>query len=152
MRVLPRVRARAPQFCLNVTGAASHDLAPVAGIAPLGFVPNVAPLYAEAPFAICPILGKTGQQVKIGEAMAHGVPVIATRAAAEGSPIRHLENGLVAADAQEFAEYMIALWQDRALCRRMGDAARATITQNSSRARLLEDLSSLLSAPQPHSV
>lgn len=147
-RVLPRVLERSPKFGMTVTGALCEDVLAVPGIELRGFVPDLRAYYQHAPFTICPILGKTGQQIKIVEAMAHGVPVIATRAAAEGSPIRHEENGLIAGDAAEFAEHVIRLWRDRALCKTMGDAARETIEQEFSQARLLKGLSEILGSRQ----
>jgi hypothetical protein len=142
--VLPRIRARVPNFQLLVTGRVASLVEPTENIILRDFVPDLAPQFASARFLVCPILAKTGQLVKIPEAMAHGLPVVATARAAEGSPICHGENGFVAHNAQEFAEYVMALWQDRALCRRMGDAARATIAQNFSRAHLLNHLARVL--------
>lgn len=143
-RVLPRVLERAPAFHLDVTGAMCEDVLPASGITLRGFVSDLTPYYQRAPFLICPILGKTGQQIKIVEAMAHGLPVIATQAAAEGSPIRHGENGLVANDAAEFADDVVQLWHDRALCKRLGIAARETIAQEFNRTRLLDGLGKIL--------
>lgn len=146
-RVLPRILEREPSFRLRVTGSVCDDLEATPGIDLAGFVSNLTGAYAHAPFLICPILGKTGQQIKIVEAMAHGVPVIATAAAAGGSPIRHGENGFIAQDASEFADHAVRLWQDRALCRKMGAAARAAIAAEYSQARLLEGLRQILDLP-----
>lgn len=146
-RVLPSVLAQDATFCLQVTGGMCEDVLPADGISLRGFVSDLTSYYQHAPFLICPILGKTGQQVKIVEAMAHGVPVIATRAAAEGSPIRHGENGLVADNAEEFSAHVLRLWQDRALCKRLAAAARETIANEFSQARLLDGLSKILEKP-----
>lgn len=143
-RVLPLVLAQESAFCLHVTGAVCHDVLPAERVELHGYVPSLDDEYAHAPFLICPILGKTGQQVKIVEAMAHSVPVIATRAAAKGSPIVHGVNGLIAGDAVEFAAHVIRLWRDRDLCRRMGKAAQETIAQEFSQDRMLESLKLIL--------
>lgn len=143
-RVLPRVLESEPGFRLEVTGGIGQDVLPVRGIELRGFVPDLLPSYRHAPFLICPILGKTGQQIKIVEAMAHGVPVIATHAAADGSPIQHGENGFVAGDAEEFATYALELWRDRALCKRLGHAARETIAEEFSQHQLLDGLRNIL--------
>jgi Glycosyl transferases group 1 len=150
-RVLPSVLRQAPSFTLDVSGSWYMHLHPLPeqGIRLRGFVPSLAPLYAAAPFAICPVLGGTGQQVKIVEAMAHGVPVIALKAAADRSPIRHGLNGMVARDAREFADHVVRLWNDRALCRRLGEAARDTIASEYSRQRLTAELSLALSGRFP---
>jgi glycosyltransferase involved in cell wall biosynthesis len=78
--------------------------------------------------------------------MAHGVPVIAARGGAEGSPIRHGENGFVVTTAEEFVEYVALLWSDRALCRKLGTAARETIREEFSAARLVEGLAPIVTS------
>jgi glycosyltransferase involved in cell wall biosynthesis len=117
---------------------------PVEGIMVRGFVPNLTSLYELARFVVCPVFGGTGQQIKIVEAMAHGVPVIALRAAAASSPIVHEVNGLVANNAEEFAECVLRLWNDQQLCRQMGQAARDTVASQYSRSRLVKDLSQMI--------
>ncbi|MDT7542565.1 MAG: hypothetical protein QOE33_2469 [Acidobacteriota bacterium] len=140
-RVLPLVRAAEPSFDLFVTGYCCERVLPVEGVTHGGFVPDIATVYASSRFFVSPVFGGTGQQVKIVEAMAHGLPVVALRDPAARSPIRHGENGLVADNAEEFAAHVLRLWRDPALCRQLGEAARAIIRRDFSRERLLEDFS-----------
>jgi glycosyltransferase involved in cell wall biosynthesis len=125
--VLPVVRDRHPEFSLQVTGTCSDQIGDAPGVERLGFVPSLADVYREAAFAVCPVFGGTGQQIKIVEAMAHGLPVVAVRFAADRSPIRDGVNGFAVESAEEFAERVCELWGDRGLCRRLGEAARDTI-------------------------
>jgi len=145
-KVLPQVLIKAPSFCLDVTGFFFGNMSPepVEGIMVRGFVPNLTSLYELARFVVCPVFGGTGQQIKIVEAMAHGVPVIALRAAAASSPIVNEVNGLVANNAEEFAECVLRLWNDQQLCRQMGQAARDTVASQYSRSRLVKDLSQMI--------
>jgi glycosyltransferase involved in cell wall biosynthesis len=145
-RVLPRVLKAIPSFALHVTGSDDRIIPrdPVAGVVFRGFVPDLAALYQECRFVACPVFGGTGQQVKIVEAMSHGVPVVALRAAAERSPIRHGENGLIADNADEFAENTIRLWNSPELLRRLGQASRETIAREFSRSHLIEGLSQIV--------
>lgn len=140
-RVLPQVWSKVSSFSLQVTGYCCEHVTSEEGIVFSGFVPDLRTVYESSRFLVCPIFGGTGQQVKIVEAMAHGVPVIALGAAAKSSPIRHGVNGLVANDAAEFAGYVVQLWNDKELCRQLGHAARETIAAELSRSRLLEGLS-----------
>ena len=147
-RVLPRVQKEDSSFALHVTGF-YQDFIPqerVDGVVFRGFVPDLTSVYAESRLVTCPVFGGTGQQVKIVEAMAHGVPVVALRAAAERSPLRHGENGLIAADAKEFASHVLRLWNDARLCRQLGEAARETIAVEFSKACILEGLSRIVGA------
>jgi len=144
-KVLPRVLRSAPSFALRVTGSFPQRVPEVApGITLSGFVPDLKSVYEIARFFVCPVFGGTGQQIKIVEAMAHGLPVVALRFAAERSPIQHGVNGLVAENAEEFAEHTVRLWQDPALCRRLGNAARETVANEFSNDRLIEGLSNML--------
>jgi glycosyltransferase involved in cell wall biosynthesis len=143
-RVLPLIRAKRPEFRLQVTGACCRYLFPQDGVTLAGFVPSLEGAYARARFAVCPVFGGTGQQVKVVEAMSHGVPVVALRGPAEQSPIRDGENGLVAGGADEFAAHCLALWDDPARCARLGEAARATVVADHSPARLARELREIL--------
>ncbi len=145
-RVLPLVRKKDSTFLLQVTGTCCQYVCPAEGILFNEFIPDLGAVYEKSKFLICPVFGGTGQQVKILEAMAHGVPVIALRAAAEGTPIQHGVSGLIANNADEFADYVIQLWNDKAMCRRLGEAGRNKVAMEFARPRLLEGLSSILEA------
>jgi polysaccharide biosynthesis protein PslH len=73
---------------------------------------DLAPQYAWADAALAPIRAGGGTRIKILEAFAAGVPVVATGIGAEGLAVRHGEHLLLADDAVGFA----------AACRRLGDA------------------------------
>lgn len=137
-RVLPQVVREVPDFCLSVTGPVSIQVTPQANVALEGFVPQLDDFYSRSRFLIAPILSQTGQQVKIVEAMAYGLPVVAHHRVAEGSPIVDGENGYIAHDEREFAKHVVRLWKDRELCARLGARARATIAAHYSRPRLLD--------------
>jgi glycosyltransferase involved in cell wall biosynthesis len=97
--------------------------------------------------AICPLIGGTGQKVKIVDAMAHGVPTVTLAHGARGSPIEHERNGFVARDANEFAHYVRLLWRDQELCATLGAAARETIDRDYSPSNLAGRLRRLLFDP-----
>lgn len=143
IKVLPLIWQQNPNFCLRVIGKGCKNLFSAPGMQLLGFVEDLKPFYEQSRFAICPLLGGTGQQTKIVEAMAHGLPVILLQNIAGSSPVQHGMNGLIAKNAYEFAEYVIRLSSDVALCRRLGEAARATIAADFSQARLVEKLATL---------
>jgi Glycosyl transferases group 1 len=148
-RVLPLIRARRPAFVLQVTGTCCQYLPPCDNVTLSGFVPDLSGVYATARYAICPVFGGTGQQVKVVEAMAHGIPTVALRRPAEQSPIRHGVNGLVAENAEEFAARCLELWDDPGLCARLGQAARATIAAEYSPTRLPDTLRTVLFSGAP---
>lgn len=149
-RVLPRILEEAPDFRLDVVGEGGRQVAPQPGIQLQGYVPDLARAYGHSRFAVCPLIGGTGQQVKIVEAMAHGLPVVVLRNVAGSSPVRHGINGFIADDANEFAGYCLRLWHDPDLCRTLGEEARRTIAEHYSEQALLSGLSQLRSRCDGH--
>lgn len=124
-KVLPLLVQRAPHFCLDVVGVGSQLIKEgIKGIRLVGAVPKLEQIYQQARYAICPLLGGTGQQVKIIEAMAYGIPVVVMSNVANSSPVEHGVNGFIAHNAKEFADFCYQLDADVNLCRIMGKKAR----------------------------
>lgn len=145
-KVLPLILAVIPGFKLRVVGDACRVLKPAPGVDLLGFVPDLKLIYVDSGYAICPLIGGTGMQVKIVEAMAHGIPVVALRNVAGSSPIEHGVNGFIADTAEQFANHVIQLHQDRQFCRRLGQAAREKIAAGFSSKDLAQRLENALVA------
>lgn len=143
-RVLPALRREVSDFRLLLTGACSGVVPLTEEIERSGFVPDLATVYRRAPFLACPVIGGTGQLVKVIEAMAHGVPAIVLQAARHRTIIQDGEDGLIARDAAEFASHAARLWRDRALCRRLGEAARERVASEFSRERLASQLEAMI--------
>jgi glycosyltransferase involved in cell wall biosynthesis len=74
------------------------------------------------------------------QAMAHGVPVVATSTGGILSLVREGETGFLApiGDADAIASRVVSLLNDPALSRRIGDAARASALENYSLAGMME--------------
>jgi len=139
-RVLPQAVAAEPGFRLMVTGDCSDLLPDASGLDRVGTLPDVASIYSRARFLACPVFGGTGQQVKVIEAMAWGVPPVLLKAGLRDTPVLHGRNGLVAQDATEFVEYCLALWRDPDLRSRLGKEARETIRREFGTDRIDADL------------
>lgn len=145
-RVLPLIREQIPGFEIGVAGALCRRIQPTPGVVPLGYVEDLAGLYSDASFAICPLLGGTGQQVKVTEAMAYGVPVVVHQAVAGSSPVVSEVNGFIAGTPETFAACCIQLTKDDELRRRLGAEARRAMQQRGSIAFLSEQLNQALEA------
>jgi glycosyltransferase involved in cell wall biosynthesis len=145
-RVLPVVLKAAPSFRLRVTGRFAWKVTAEAqpGIELCGFVRDFEAISAQSGFLVCPVYGGTGQQVKIVEAMSRGLAVVALRDAAERTPLEHGVSGLVADSADEFAEHVLTLWNDRALCRSLGEAGRRIVEMHLGEERLSASLQAML--------
>src|SRR5438093_4358647 len=94
---------------LNVQALASHD------VAIEGSVPSVRPYLDRAFATAIPLRAGSGTRIKILEAWAAGVPVIASRIAAEGLPCSDGKDLILAEEPSDFARALVRLWRDRQL-------------------------------------
>jgi glycosyltransferase involved in cell wall biosynthesis len=90
---------------------------------------SLAAIYRGARALVVPSLWFETFAIVAAEAMAHGVPVIASRIGALNDTVREGETGLHFApgDAQDLARQMRRLWDDPALCHRLGAAGHADV-------------------------
>jgi polysaccharide biosynthesis protein PslH len=128
--VFGRIRAAVPDARFVVVGggppadiAALHD--PARGIEVRGYVPDIAPLLAEAAATVVPTRAGSGMRVKILEAMAMGLPVVSTTVGAEGIAVVPETHLLIADDAPAFADAAVRLLSDAALRARLRARAHA---------------------------
>lgn len=150
-RIVPILVQINSQFQLKVVGEITKNLVPIRGMDFKGFVPDLRELYESACCAVCPIIGGTGMSVKVIEAMAHGVPVVVLRNNTQESLVRHGVDGFIANNAEEFACYLMLLYNDRELCARMGAAAREAVVQNFSDNVVVQKLGNIFAMHQKKS-
>src|SRR5581483_11258402 len=124
--VLPLVWQDRPTVRLLVVGRGVSDPPTDARIEVLGFVEDLRSAYDRAAAAVVPLLHGGGSPLKFVEALAYGLPVIASRHAAglleDATPNEHF---LLVADSAEFARTVISLFEDAPSKRRLGAAGRA---------------------------
>jgi glycosyltransferase involved in cell wall biosynthesis len=126
--ILPRLRAalsRPVAACVAGPGASASlgAIAVAADVELLGAVGDLRPLYAEADIAVVPVRGGGGTRIKILEAFAYGIPVVATPVGIEGIAARDGEHALIADGPDAFAHACLSLAGDPARARDI--AARA---------------------------
>lgn len=130
--VLPRVLAVRPDVRLDVVG--SHAPADLIADAPTqvrlhGWVPDLAELYGSARLSVSPLRFGAGVKGKVGEALAHGLPVVTTSVGAEGMALVDGRTALVADDADAFAAAVLRGLADDELWQRLSDAGRAHVDE-----------------------
>jgi glycosyltransferase involved in cell wall biosynthesis len=81
---------------------------------------------------IVPLRIGGGTRIKIFEAMAMGKAIVSTSIGAEGLPVRHNENIVLADEPSEFAQQVVRLLKDSKERQRIGRAARALVEENFS--------------------
>jgi polysaccharide biosynthesis protein PslH len=113
--VFPRVWSELPDARLRLLGAGLEE-PPSADprVEALGFVEDLAGAYASARCAVVPLLQGGGTPLKFIEALAYGLPVIATVRAAAGLAVRTGEHCLIAEDGEMFAAALIRVLRDGA--------------------------------------
>jgi hypothetical protein len=121
--VLPLVRERVPEFSIRVTGALPQGAPRAAGLDYVGYVSDLRAEFARSSFLASPVFGGTGEQVKVLEAMAAGLPAVVLEGPFQENAVRHGVDGFRVTDPVAFAEACVRLWKDPDLRKRMGEAA-----------------------------
>lgn len=125
---LTPIRERFPDAVLRVVGRHGSSIAGPEGVSAADFVPELEEEYRQASIVVCPTLSGTGSVVKLAEAVAYGLPVVATAHAARGYE-GLLEPGrdfAVASSAEEFISACIQLLSDDRRRNAMAASARQT--------------------------
>jgi hypothetical protein len=129
--VLPPLRERYPNLRLTIVGAEPsrkvRDLGKLPGVTVTGSVPDVRPYVRKAAAMVAPLNIARGTQNKILEAMAMGVPVVASRTAAGGVDANAGEHLLVAQSPAEYVAAIASLLDDRAQRQRLAAAGRERV-------------------------
>ncbi|MBN9008693.1 MAG: glycosyltransferase, partial [Rhizobiales bacterium] len=111
--ILPEVRKVLPGARLILAGRYPkpriRELAGLPGVEVVENPPDVAPLLARAHVSVVPLATAGGTRIKIIEAMAAGIPVVATPLAAEGLGLVDGTDILLAGSDEAFARAVIDL-------------------------------------------
>lgn len=113
--VFPRVWRELPDARLTLVGSGlAQPPSSDPRVQALGFVEDLPGAYAQASCAVVPLLQGGGSPLKFIEALAYGLPVIATTRAAAGLRVRDGEHCLIAADGQAFAGALVRVLREGA--------------------------------------
>jgi polysaccharide biosynthesis protein PslH len=139
--VFPRVWAELPDARLQLVGGGLEQQPSAdARVETLGFVADLRDAYARASCAVVPLLQGGGSPLKFVEALAYGLPVVATPRAANGLEVIDGEHCLIADGAPAFAQALIRALRGEAV--ELGRHGRALAQERYSieaLSRLLED-------------
>jgi len=95
-----------------------------------GTVDDIRPYLAKAQVCVVPLRSGSGTRIKIFEAMAMGKAVVSTTMGAEGLPVAHGENIVLADDPADFAREVVRLLRDAPRRAQLGAAARRLVEEN----------------------
>ncbi|NDY96095.1 glycosyltransferase [Wenzhouxiangella limi] len=135
--IFPRVREQLPDVKLHLIGSRMPDALRERarpGIMVHGFVEDLTPYLNGCRLSLAPLRYGAGVKGKVNQAMAWGLPVVATTCAAEGMFLRHGEDVLLAEDGESFAAEVVRAYQNEPLWRTLSDGGLANVERHFSRA------------------
>jgi GT2 family glycosyltransferase len=131
--VLPRVREHIADAKLFIVGDnVSPEIAAYASadVWVLGYVPDIEPLFASCRVMVAPLRFGAGVKGKIGESLAHGLPVVTTSIGAEGMGFTDGAQALIADEAHAFADATVRAYTDAALWQKLSERGYAHVAEH----------------------
>lgn len=126
--IFPRVLKAVPEARFNIVGRnparSVWRLGREPNVVVTGAVPDVRPFLADARVSVAPLRIARGVQNKILEAMAMGVPVVATAGAAQGIDAGARGDLVIADDPREFAQCVVDILRDGSLRQHLSTRVR----------------------------
>jgi glycosyltransferase involved in cell wall biosynthesis len=136
-KIFPLIRERYPDATMTIIGrngsAGSEGvLESVSGVNFPGEVPDIRPIVSQSAVYVCPMLEGGGTRLKVLDALAQGIPLVATRMAVEGIPARDGHEALLADDARSFADAVCSLFESPAIGERLALCGRVLVESSFS--------------------
>jgi len=138
--VMPIIRHAYLGVRLQIVGnAPTEEVLALTGedVEVLGYVPETAPYLDSAYISIAPLRFGAGVKGKIGEAMAHRLPVVTTSIGIDGFGLTPGENVLVADTPELFARHVLDLLRDERLHERLAEAGFRFVQAHFSEAAVI---------------
>jgi len=132
-KILPVIRRDIPEAAFWAVGRRPpRRLQALAssGVVVTGAVEDIRPYLAKAALCVVPLRSGSGTRIKIFEAMTMGKAVVSTSMGAEGLPVRHGDNIILADDPADFARQVVDLLRDPPRRQQLGHAARQLVEEN----------------------
>ena len=141
-QVLPLVRLRIPDIRLYCVGTGSdRTLSDIRdpSVTVTGSLPSVLPYLCYADVALVPMRFESGTRFKILEAGACGIPAVSTTLGAEGIPVTHEKDILIADEPEEFARCIVQLIQEREFALGLGESLKTLVVEKYTIAALAQE-------------
>jgi sugar transferase (PEP-CTERM/EpsH1 system associated) len=146
--ILPLIKKEIPVIQFYIVGSNPTkevlSLPSNNGVTVTGYVPDTREYLRRATVAVVPLRIARGIQNKILEAMAMGIPVVATPRAFEGIEANPDRDLILGEDVEKIAEGIIKLIKEVSLRKSLSGSGRAVIEKNYCWTKNLEKLNSIL--------
>jgi len=152
--IFPLIRQKFPRSVFEVIGRrppkSVRRLSQIDGVRVVGEVDDVRAYLVRADVSVAPMRIARGVQNKVLEAMAVGVPVVATPPAIEGIEVRDGEEVLIGATPEEFASQVMRVLSDAELRKAVTKKAWNKMNQSYNWELVGAKLDRLLTSPPTH--
>ena len=142
--ILPQIQTEVPNVTLSIVGRAPtpavKKLAEERGVRVTGRVDDVRPYMSQAAVFIVPLRIGGGTRLKIFEAMGMAKAVVSTTVGAEGLPVTHDRDILLADDPASFSRAVIRLLRDVSERRQLEHQARRLVAEQFDWSAVARDL------------
>ena len=132
--IFANVKKKNPQVRFSIVGADPKktilNLTRDQSVEVTGYVPDIRPYISRATVFVCPMVGGSGIQNKLLQAMAMGTPVVTSSIAIQSLDVIDGEHLLVADEPQKFAEAVISLLNDKNLQNKLSANARKYVEEH----------------------
>jgi len=145
--ILPLIKQKIPEIHFYIIGnGADHMLADIKrpDITITGKVKSVLPYLCHADVALVPLMFESGTRFKIMEAGACEIPIVSTTLGAEGIPVTHGKDILIADTPEKFAEGTVLLIRDKVFAKQIATNCKHLIEQYYSVDSLVQEAKNIL--------
>jgi len=145
--IFPLVLEQCPACKFQITGPSAHrSLLPLKNddrILMTGFVKDLNETLGKSSVFVAPLRYCAGLQNKVLEAMAAGVPVVATPCVNEGLDAKDGEEIFLASEPREFAEKVVSILKDTTFRNRVSASARGFVERRFSWKHVAERMAAI---------
>lgn len=141
--VMPLLRKLVSKVRLRIVGSSpTPEVSALAceDIEVVGYVDDTTPYLSSSDVSVAPLRFGGGMKGKIGEALAHGLPVVTTPVGAEGFGFTVGEHVLVGSTPDELASLIAKLWTERDTYDRIRAAGWAFVNERLSTAAVARQI------------
>jgi glycosyltransferase involved in cell wall biosynthesis len=131
--ILPLIRKTVPNITFTIVGSKPPEKVKALNsnsIIVTGYVPSTTPYLHANYISVAPLRYGAGMKGKIGEAMAHGLPVVTTSIGSEGMGLLSRKNAMIADSPESFAVAVVELIKDEQLYRTIAGNASEHVKNN----------------------
>jgi len=129
-KVFPTIRKQVPDAELTITGDhCGLPLPSIENVRLAGYVDDIRSLIAKSWVSLAPLLTGGGTRLKILEAMALRIPVVATSKGAEGLEVEAGRDLFIANTPEDFAQCVIQLLREPDIRKKLSDNGYKVVSE-----------------------